>query len=812
MREKPSSRRPQPLPERSVRSRDEPDWDYSFGAVPSSIERDRSSTLYYNNDSIVAPPRHSLQSSEYATVNRARRNPTQARTTTRQLTSLEVLCASHDCSIAQEPESLYYRTITNGRTPNSRPRPGGGAIKRQKQRRPSTPPTSPVAQHRTMPRHEEQTTPTNIRRIRQETNHIKIAMEESLVSSGLSKRVRSSSGRRKSSFQEHNDTGLPFSEITIQRQDEQSELTSCAALGPSSPRQEKSSKNLLDQAESHKTKSSKSEKKSKREKHKDGDIPVPVIVIERQDNDLPGCRLPSFSIPRVNIPRVESMQPSVVDDLLLEESSLSGDDDDDDDIVEKAAASSPNQDETADDPILETKPPASDSFIIQDEESLPLGCQMPSFSSPLERRSSPPSDSVPTTHMTSSMSNDDREDGTSPMNTSASTNEIVGELLDLQDQLDALRMTTPGLSKEALVDAAFKAKHEELVDFPHLDEELIDGLSFQAFESQRDAPTTTTSAANDKSSVFSAFVNALHQNKVPVMEESFIDEGVRVRRFDAEAGNSPTTPDSSFSISIQQVDATPEKAKKSKTTRSSRDEQESRSTSGRDAPEPTSPSEAVVVKKKQGSKKKRTKSKSPLVSPESPTTLKTSKSRVVPDSPRQRRGGLSKANSFSIRRTLASVRAKPSTTRSLDDDDEEMNIAPTKSVRFSKKLVTSVHHRPKTLPHEMEALYFSTEELEELERDREERIYEEQFECVAGQDDRFVSVTYPVRRVENAPPPSESDYAEQLPPPSQSVHPRRRRNNVEELEPSPPELVDVSGSWSSASELEVDQQGQTVEI
>lgn len=90
---------------------------------------------------------------------------------------------------------------------------------------------------------------------------------------------------------------------------------------------------------------------------------------------------------------------------------------------------------------------------------------------------------------------------------------------------------------------------------------------------------------------------------------------------------------------------------------------------------------------------------------------------------------------------------------------------PPKSVRFAKNLVTHTIYRPKTLPQENEKLYFGKEELQQLERDRQGQIYEEQFEIIA-QTGTKVAVTFPVRRGD-----------------------------------TPPELTDISTSWSTEDGL-----------
>jgi hypothetical protein len=86
---------------------------------------------------------------------------------------------------------------------------------------------------------------------------------------------------------------------------------------------------------------------------------------------------------------------------------------------------------------------------------------------------------------------------------------------------------------------------------------------------------------------------------------------------------------------------------------------------------------------------------------------------------------------------------------------------PRKSVRFAKELVTHIMRRPATLPEENVQLYFGKEELQELERDRMEQIYGEQFEIV-HQEGKQVQVTFPGRPFE-----------------------------------FPPELTDISSSWDS---------------
>lgn len=313
-----------------------------------------------------------------------------------------------------------------------------------------------------------------------------------------------------------------------------------------------------------------------------------------------------------------------------------------------------------------------------------------------------------------------------------SVNDIFAELTDLQDQLDALRMTKVGISKTALVDAAAKSQQEELVELPKLDEELVDGVPFQAFESQRDVPD---SPGNNKSAqTFSDLITKLNQHQPPVVEEAFVDPGVRVRKFDSE--EQQDTRESSFSITMPPPRPHSRRNKTRVKIKSSTREAPSASSSsereGPEAPPKQVPSpRSHSVHNLLGKKKKLAKSRS------------SSTSSQTPPSPRSK---LLKADSFSLRKAIASVRGKsvPSSvlvTEATRASEEE--VPTVKSVRFSKKLISSLHYRPKTLPHEVADLYFTPEELEQLERDREERLYEEQFEVVAGKGFGEVAVTYP---------------------------------------------------------------------
>lgn len=429
------------------------------------------------------------------------------------------------------------------------------------------------------------------------------------------------------------------------------------------------------------------------------------------------------------------------------------------------------------DSAMKKSPVSAITFKPQEEKEPPPACAMPSFfntTAPPPPPPSPPPE-VPTvvttrnkrkvkregtntvTHPPRHTNNNDKE-RTSP----TSVDDIVGELTDLQEQLDALRTTQPTISREALMDAAVKAQTEELVQLPKLDEQLVDGLPFQAADAQEEA------SENTAAHTFADFVNALHRHVPPVLEESFVDEGVRMRHFDSD--EEATGPKSSIRITIAELESSPESSPprnlKSKSEASAKDDSKERSlSSDRDAPE-------SLQLPKQGPK---------LWSPPVPGfSKKKSKSRsscstsTTSDSFPQK----NKSAGFSFRSALASMRKPKTVTVSKETIATSRTGQPGKSVRFSKKLVTSMHYRPKTLPHEQKDLYFSQEELDELERDREQRIYEEQFEVVAGPE-LDVAVTYPARRAGEKQQSS-------------------ARDSFDGREPLAPELVDTSGSWSSS--------------
>jgi hypothetical protein len=128
-----------------------------------------------------------------------------------------------------------------------------------------------------------------------------------------------------------------------------------------------------------------------------------------------------------------------------------------------------------------------------------------------------------------------------------SANDIMKELLKLQETLDSLRLTQRNfiMPTNVLSDAAKRADTDsELLEFP-LDEteELVDGLSSQAFESKQDTPHEA------KVNGFSGLVDVLAQQEAPASEIAFIDEGVRIRQFGSK-GDGPGTPGYSFFIMI----------------------------------------------------------------------------------------------------------------------------------------------------------------------------------------------------------------------------------------------------------------------
>jgi hypothetical protein len=389
---------------------------------------------------------------------------------------------------------------------------------------------------------------------------------------------------------------------------------------------------------------------------------------------------------------------------------------------------------------------------------------------------------------------------------STSVDDVLDELSELQVQLDSLRLTQ-SVTRDVLLDATKLADTaSELLEFPpEENEQMIDGLPFQAFESKRDAPVEA------KATAFSKLIDVLAQHECRALEEVFVDKGVRVRQFGSE-GDGPGTLDSSFSIVIHDDDEEEEDddpspkllkpqtkgfCRKSRMKMSKSDPLETSSlqkekskslklSSTRDAAADAT-SKPTVVDKFQ-----------PLTSsregPEPPRPLLKSESwSPTPLYPKSRRETRSSSATiqisdpprkyFSIRGALDSfVRRSKATSSSSSSSSSTQVSRSTKSVRFAKKLVTSVHYRPMTLPEEIDLLYFSTEELEELERDRDERIYEEQFEIVTGRDYKDVAVTYPVRRIELPTRPN---------PPA-----------VKEPSISPPGLLDISDSWSSNSEKE----------
>jgi hypothetical protein len=402
-----------------------------------------------------------------------------------------------------------------------------------------------------------------------------------------------------------------------------------------------------------------------------------------------------------------------------------------------------------------------------------------------------------------------QDDDQSP---STSVDDVLDELSELQVQLDTLRLTH-SVTRDVLLDASKRADTDsELLEFPpEENEEMMGGLPFQAFESKRDAPNEARATA------FSKLVDVLAQHESPSLEEAFVDKGVRVRQFGSE-GDGPGTPDSSFSIVIHDDvddeyddgegdDSSPtllkpqtkgsrrkSRIKMSKsypTEISSLQKQKSKSLTlslTRDVAADATSQPAEVDKFQ------------PLMSPREgpeplPPLLESEPWSPTPPYPKSRREMRSSSASIQVaeppRKYFSSIRgALDSFVRRSKATPHSTQVSPgTKSVRFSKKLVASVHYRPMTLPEEMDLLYFSKEELEELERDRDERIYEEQFEVVTGRDHKDVAVTYPVRRIER---PTRLDPVVEEPTISPPVSPPV----------SPPGLLDISSSWSSSSEKE----------
>lgn len=760
-------RRKEARPYGAYRERDEPDWDYQY-IPPTSIARDRSNAVErdrssstaaashwnYNNDSIV----DSQQSSSFSDSSPP---PRQATTKTRRLSNLEVLCATHS---AQEPESLYYKMISTNRAKTR-------SLSLQQ---------PPPPKHRVVPKDEETPTISSMRKSL-ETNDIRRSMEQTLVE------------RAESRKKQHEEDDIPIQEISFERQDETSlppgcRLPSFRREGTKEMRRSNTNASSLRDAKPRTLERSTSERSLERKprkssSRKDTEAPIPPIseiIIEREQassSPPPACSFPSPILSEI-ASRQENLMDSFEDSPPKEQNSKSKSKPSGI-ILERQEEKSPPPacelpsligpyfaspsialPSTAAPSIAaststtassqrspktpsEKGPPPPSATLLQRKPPVP---KVPVMDVPIPRSSRT---DVPRMSSTGSSSSEER-------NSPTSITDIVEELSDLQDQLDALRISKPSITKEAFVDAAFQAEHEELVDFPELiSEEMMDGTRFQAFESGRDVPDSGVTRA----STFSAFVDALHKNEPPVMEEAFIDQGVRIRRFDEE-GDMPVTPDSSFSISVQEV--SPRKEKKKNKTAEAED---------RDSPEPF---QSEPVKKKQVSKKQsRSKFKS------------SAPSSQLNESPRRKL--------MNLRGALASVRGRGTGSSSSQD-------TPVKAVRFSKNLITSMHYRPKTLPHEMDLLYFSSAELEELERDREERIYEEQFEVVAGPSGQEVSVTYPVRRKEK---PVESEF-----------RPTRLPQVEKNVAPPVPGLLDISdiSSWSSSSEAEQQKQNQSCEI
>jgi len=651
----------------------EEDWDFSY-TPPTSIVRNRSSLEPpLDNDSIMFSVQDMSTSSSPAR--------TIARKTTRPLSHLGILCASPNCAVKPEPESLYYQTIDIDR-PRRRPEP---------------------PRHRGATKVKSGTEVTRSERKARDTNHTRRPLEQDLIESTIKPKQQE---EKVKPLENHNSNGdIPISAISFQRQVEERVPASCAGL-PSfvatKPREYETKK----RKPPSKHAATNQEEKVDEINTDVSTAPIPVNACRREDE-----RVPTLTRKAV---------PSSIGTYFSSDKVAS---------VVKA--------------------------IQRDNEQSP----------------------------------------------STSVDDVLDELSELQVQLDSLRLTQ-SVTRDVLLDATKLADTaSELLEFPpEENEQMMDGLPFQAFESKRDAPDEA------KATAFSKLVDVLAQHEDRALEEAFVDKGVRIRQFGCE-GDGPGTLDSSFSIVIHDDDEeedddsspTPLKpqtkgfcrkpgmkmSKSDSTETSSLQKQKSKSSklsSTRDVAADAT-SEPAVVDKFQPLT-------SPREGPEPPPPLLKSESwspaPLYPKSRRETRSSFATIQNsdpprkyFSIRGALDSFVRRSKATSSSSSTQVSSS---TKSVRFAKKLVTSVHYRPMTLPEDIDLLYFSTEELEELERDRDERIYEEQFEIVTGRDYKDVAVTYPVRRIE--------------------LPTRRNPPAVEEPTISPPGLLDISDSWSSNSEKE----------
>jgi hypothetical protein len=78
-------------------------------------------------------------------------------------------------------------------------------------------------------------------------------------------------------------------------------------------------------------------------------------------------------------------------------------------------------------------------------------------------------------------------------------------------------------------------------------------------------------------------------------------------------------------------------------------------------------------------------------------------------------------------------------------DSSRVVLSP-KMVRFAHPVVTSLRYTPRIRREEYKRCFFTKDELDILEEDRESRIFEEQFETRI-QRGTEVQITFPVRRV-----------------------------------------------------------------
>jgi hypothetical protein len=209
-----------------------------------------------------------------------------------------------------------------------------------------------------------------------------------------------------------------------------------------------------------------------------------------------------------------------------------------------------------------------------------------------------------------------------------SVDDIVEELSDLQDQLDALRTTQLTIAREALMDAAAKSRMEELVDLPKLVEELLHGVPFHVFEAHQEASEGTFARE------FADLVNELHRQGPPVLEESFVDEGVRMRNFDSD--EEASRPKSCLTIPIAELEGFPPRKPKLKPEATTKVNSKARSlSSDRDAPESLPPAKqgSSLRSPLPGSPKKKSKPRSShaaSTTSASPTPRKNEKSNGFP--------------------------------------------------------------------------------------------------------------------------------------------------------------------------------------